>query len=140
MAVAIRTEGLSKRYGPAVALAPLDLEVGEGEVFGYLGPNGAGKSTTISLLLGFIRPSEGRAEIFGMDALRDASKVHGRVSYVPADSNLWPSMTGAEVMRFLGNIHGRVDVAYRDELIERYQLEPNKKIRAYSHGNRQKVL
>src|SRR5262249_14397885 len=117
MAVAIRTEGLSKRYGSAVALAPLDLEVAQGEGFGYLGPNGAGKADTISLLSGSSPPTSGGAEIFGMDAQRDPAEVHGRVAYVPADSNLWPSMTGAEVMRFLGNIHGRVDVAYRDELI-----------------------
>jgi ABC-2 type transport system ATP-binding protein len=140
VAVAIRTEQLSKRYGPAEVLAPLDLEVPEGEVFGYLGPNGAGKSTTISLLLGFSRASGGRAEIFGLDARRDATRLHGRVAYVPADSNLWPSMTGAEVLRFLGNIHGSTDASYCDELIQRFQLEPDKKIRAYSHGNRQKVL
>jgi ABC-2 type transport system ATP-binding protein len=139
MAVAIRTEQLSKSYGSAVALAPLDLEVDEGEVFGYLGPNGAGKSTTISLLLGFIRATGGRAEIFGLDVQRDAARLHERVAYVPADTNLWPSLTGAEAIRFLGNIHGRVDDAYRDELIERFRLEPDKKIRAYSRGNRQKV-
>jgi ABC-2 type transport system ATP-binding protein len=139
MDVAIRTEQLGKRYGSAVALAPLDLEVRAGEVFGYLGPNGAGKSTTISLLLGFIKPTSGRAELFGLDAHRDAARAHERVAYVPADTNLWPSLTGAEALKFLGNIHGEVDDAYRDELIERFRLEPDKKIRAYSRGNRQKV-
>jgi ABC-2 type transport system ATP-binding protein len=139
MSVAIRTEQLSKSYGSAVALAPLDLEVDEGEVFGYLGPNGAGKSTTISLLLGFIKATTGRAELFGLDAHRDAAKVHERVAFVPADTNLWPSLTGAEALRFLGNIHGSVDDAYRDELIEQFHFEPDKKIRAYSRGNRQKI-
>jgi ABC-2 type transport system ATP-binding protein len=139
VAVAIRTEGLSKHYGSAVALAGLDLEVTEGEVFGFLGPNGAGKSTTIGLLLGFIRATAGRAEIFGLDVRAAARSVHRRIGYVPSTSDLWPSMTGAEVLRFLGRLHGGVDRAYRDELIERFQLEPDKKIRAYSHGNRQKV-
>ena len=139
MAVAIRTENLSKRYGSATALEGLDLDVAEGEVFGYLGPNGAGKSTTISLLLGFIRPSAGRAEIFGLDVRRDAERLHGRIAYVPGEASLWPSLTGAEALRFLGNIHGSVDDGYRDELIERFHLEPDKKVRAYSHGNRQKV-
>src|SRR5690242_6638867 len=116
MGVAIRTEQLAKRYGAVEALAPLDLEVAEGEVFGYLGPNGAGKSTTILLLLGLVRPSGGRAEIFGLDVRRDAARVHERVAFVPADTTLWPSLTGAEVLRFLGNIGGAVDEAYRDEL------------------------
>jgi ABC-2 type transport system ATP-binding protein len=139
MNVAIRTEQLAKRYGAVEALAPLDLEVAEGEVFGYLGPNGAGKSTTISLLLGLARPSGGRAEIFGLDVRRDASRVHERVAYVPADTQVWPSLTGAEVLDFLGNIGGHVDRGYRDELIERFNFEPDRKVRAYSHGNRQKI-
>ena len=139
MAVAILTERLSKRFGSAEVLSALDLEVREGEVFGYLGPNGAGKSTTIALLLGFIRATEGRAQIFGLDVRRDAERLHGRIAYVPNGADLWPSLTGAEALRFLANIHGTVDGQYRDELIERFELEPNKKIRALSHGNRQKV-
>ena len=139
MGVAIRTENLSKRYGATEALAALDLEVAEGEVFGYLGPNGAGKSTTIALLLGFIRPTAGRAEIFGLDVRKDAQEVHARLAYVPSGADLWPSLTGAETLRFLSEIHGAVDTAYRDELIDRFELEPDKKVRAYSHGNRQKV-
>ncbi len=139
MAVAIRTESLSKRYGSAEVLSSLNLEVSEGEVFGYLGPNGAGKSTTIALLLGLIWASGGRAEIFGLDVRRDAERLHSRVGYVPSGANLWPSLTGAETLRFLANIHGTVDGRYRDALIERFELEPDKKIRAYSHGNRQKV-
>jgi ABC-2 type transport system ATP-binding protein len=109
-------------------------------VFGYLGPNGAGKSTTIALLLGLMRPTSGSAHIFGLDVWRDAAKVHERLAYVPSESELWPSLTGAEVLEFLGNLHGAVDRDYRAELIERFQLDPDKKIRAYSHGNKQKVL
>jgi ABC-2 type transport system ATP-binding protein len=140
MAVCVRTEQLSKRYGHTVALDALDLEIESGEVFGYLGPNGAGKSTTIGLLLGVIRPSAGRAQIFGLDARRDATEIHRRLAYVPSEANLWPSLTGAEVLRFLGAVHGSVDEAYRDELVDRFELTLDKKIRAYSHGNRQKVL
>jgi ABC-2 type transport system ATP-binding protein len=140
MAAAIRTENLSKRYGAVDVLSALDLEVAEGEVFGYLGPNGAGKSTTIALLLGLIRPSGGRADIFGLDVRRDAEQVHGRLAHVPSGATLWPSLTGAEVLRFLANVHGTVDSTYRDELIARFELEPDRKIRTYSHGNRQKVV
>ena len=140
MAVAVRTEQLSKHYGHTVALDGLDLEIASGEVFGYLGPNGAGKSTTIALLLGMIRATSGRAYIFDHDVWRDAPAIHRRLAYVPSEANLWPSLTGVEALRFLGAIHGSVDDAYRDELIERFELTPDKKIRAYSHGNRQKVL
>jgi ABC-2 type transport system ATP-binding protein len=136
----IRTEQLSKCYRHTVALDRLDLEIEAGEVFGYLGPNGAGKSTTIGLLLGLIRPSSGRAQIFGLDAWRDAPAIHRRLAYVPSEANLWPSLTGAEALRFLGEIHGSVDAAFRDELVDRFDLRLDKKIRAYSHGNRQKVL
>jgi ABC-2 type transport system ATP-binding protein len=136
----VRTEQLSKRSGHTVALDSLDLEVEAGEVFGYLGPNGAGKSTTISLLLGLIRPSAGTAQIFDFDVVRDAPAVHRRLAYVPSEANLWPSLTGAEVLRFLGAVHGSVDVGYRDELVHRFDLQPDTKVRAYSHGNRQKVL
>jgi ABC-2 type transport system ATP-binding protein len=140
MTTVIHTEQLTKRYGHATALDALDLDVGQGEVFGYLGPNGAGKSTTISLLLGLIRPTSGRAEIFGSDAWSDAPAIHRRLAYVPSEANLWPSLTGAEALRFLANLHGGVDEAYRTELVQRFDLEVDKKIRAYSHGNRQKVL
>lgn len=138
--VVVRTEQLSKRYGNTVALDGLDLEIEAGEVFGYLGPNGAGKSTTIGLLLGLIRPSSGRARVFGLDAWRDAPTIHRRLAYVPSEANLWPSLTGAEVLRFLGEIHGSVDSAFRDELVDRFDLILDKKVRAYSHGNRQKIL
>jgi ABC-2 type transport system ATP-binding protein len=138
--VILRTERLTKRFGSTLALDALDLEIGPGEVFGYLGPNGAGKSTTIALLLGLARPTSGRAELFGLDAWRDAVEVHRRLAYVPSEATLWPSLTGEEVLSFLARVHGSVDDRYRDELVEHYELDVAKKIRAYSHGNRQKVL
>jgi ABC-2 type transport system ATP-binding protein len=138
--LAIRTEGLTKRYGEVDALSELDLEVAKGEVVGYLGPNGAGKTTTIRLLLGLARPTAGRAEIFGLDCQRQAVDAHRLVSYVPGEANLWPSLTGAETLHLLGRVQGRVDTAYRDELVGRFDLDPSKKVRAYSKGNRQKVL
>jgi len=137
---AIRTEGLTKRYGEVTALDQLDLEVAEGEVLGYLGPNGAGKTTTIRLVLGLIRPSGGRAWVFGLDSQREMVEAHRRLSYVPGEANLWPSLTGAETLHLLGRVHGRVDDAYRDELISRFDLDPTKKVRAYSKGNRQKLI
>jgi ABC-2 type transport system ATP-binding protein len=136
---AIRTEGLSKRYGAVDALKDLNLDVAEGDVLGYLGPNGAGKTTTIRLLLGLARPTAGRAEIFGLDSQRDAAKAHQRLAFVPGEANLWPSFTGAETLHLLGRAQGRVDEKYQDELIERFQLDPSKKVRAYSKGNRQKL-
>jgi ABC-2 type transport system ATP-binding protein len=137
---AVRTVGLSKRYGDVDALVGLDMEVTAGEVMGYLGPNGAGKTTTVSLLLGLARPSAGRAEIFGLDCQRRAVDAHRRLAYVPGEADLWPSLTGAETLHLLGRAHGRFDATYRDELIERFALDPSKKVRAYSKGNRQKVL
>lgn len=137
---AIRAEGLSKRYGTVDALCGLDLEIAPGEVVGYLGPNGAGKTTTIRLLLGLARPTGGRAEIFGLDCGRDTVAAHRRLAYVPGEANLWPALTGAETLHLLGRVHGRVDGAYRDELVGRFDLDPSKKVRAYSKGNRQKLL
>ena len=136
----IHTERLTKRYGSTTALDGLDLDVRQGEVFGYLGPNGAGKTTTISVLLGLVVATSGVARLFDLDPRRDAADIHRRVGYVPSEANLWPTLTGAEALQFLGSIHGSVDATYRDELVERFALEPDKRIRAYSHGNRQKVL
>jgi ABC-2 type transport system ATP-binding protein len=136
----VQTQHLTKRYAHTVALDRLDLEINAGEVFGYLGPNGAGKSTTIDMLLGLIRPTSGQARIFGLDAWRDAPAIHRRLAYVPSEANLWPALTGAEVLHLLGTLHGSVDSAYREELIGRFDLATDKKVRAYSHGNRQKVL
>ena len=140
MLAAIRTAGLAKSFGATAALRPLDLEVAEGEVLGYLGPNGAGKTTTIRCLLGLVRASAGRAEIFGVDAQERPGEAHRRVAYVPGEANLWPGLTGAETLHLLGRVHGEVDGSYRDELVGRFQLDPSKRVRAYSKGNRQKVL
>ncbi|MEU4498568.1 ABC transporter ATP-binding protein [Streptomyces sp. NPDC023998] len=140
MVAAIRTAGLAKSFGATAALRPLDLEVSEGEVLGYLGPNGAGKTTTIRCLLGMVRASAGRAEIFGVDAQANPAEAHRRVAYVPGEGNLWPGLTGSETLHLLGRVQGKVDLAYRDKLIGRFQLDPSKRVRTYSKGNRQKVL
>ena len=140
MDAVIRTEGLTKAFGKTRALSSLSLEVAAGEVFGYLGPNGAGKTTTIRLLLGMIGATSGRAEIFGVDCQRHPVQAHRRVAYVPGDASLWPSLTGTETLELLGRIQGSADLHYRDELIERFQLDPSKRVRAYSKGNRQKLL
>ncbi len=121
-------------------LSDLNLEVRAGEILGYLGPNGAGKTTTIRLLLGLIRPSSGRAEIFGLDSHTRATQAHRHLAYVPGEANLWPSLNGAETLHLLGQVQGTVDVTYRDELIERFDLDPTMRVRAYSKGNRQKLL
>jgi polyether ionophore transport system ATP-binding protein len=139
MASAVNTEALTKRYGETLALDALDLDVKPGEVYGYLGPNGAGKTTTIRLLLGLHRPTGGRAELFGIDAWRDPVAAHGRVAYVAGEPYLWPSLTGAETFELLARVRGSTDVAYRDALVERFQLDTSKKVRALSKGNRQKV-
>jgi ABC-2 type transport system ATP-binding protein len=136
---AIQTERLSKRYGSTLALDALDLAVLQGEVYGYLGPNGAGKTTTIRLLLGLHRPTAGRATLFGVDAWADPVEAHRRVAYVAGEPFLWPSLTGAETLEFLARMHGGTDVHYRQLLVERFQLDVDKKIRALSKGNRQKV-
>ncbi len=138
--VAIRTDALTKRYGTVAALDGLELEVAPGEVVGYLGPNGAGKTTTIRLLLGLIQPTAGRAEIFGLDCQRQAVEAHRHLAFVPGEANLWPSLTGAETLHLLGRVQGHVDETYRDELITRFDLDPAKKVRAYSKGNRQKLI
>jgi ABC-2 type transport system ATP-binding protein len=139
MPAAVRTQGLTKRYGSVVGLDSLDLEVQRGEVFGYLGPNGAGKTTTIRLLLGLLRPTAGRAEVLGTDAVRDPRRAHRRLAYVAGDVALWPTLTGAETLHLLGRVHGSVDARYRDELVERFELDPSRRVRTYSKGNRQKL-
>jgi ABC-2 type transport system ATP-binding protein len=136
---AIRAEGLTKRYGATVALDRLDLRVEPGEVYGYLGPNGAGKTTTIRLLLGLHRPSAGSASLFGLDAWGDPVAAHRHVAYVAGEPFLWPSLTSAETFEFLARVRGGADTAYRDELVERFRVDPDKKVRALSKGNRQKV-
>ena len=135
----IQAEGLTKRYGETLALDGLDLSIEPGEVYGYLGPNGAGKTTTIRLLLGIHRPTRGRAALFGLDAWADPVEAHRRVAYVSGEPFLWPGMTGAETIEFLARLHGGTDRAYRDELVQRFELDTKKKARALSKGNRQKV-
>ena len=137
--IAIKTVALTKRYGSVVALDHLDLEVKRGEILGYLGPNGAGKTTTIRSILGLIKPTSGTAEIFGVDSQADKVLAHRQLAYVPGESIFWPSLTGAETLHLLGKVHGQIDLKYQNELIKRFKFEPNKKVRTYSKGNRQKI-
>jgi ABC-2 type transport system ATP-binding protein len=133
------TRALRKRYGATLALDELDLEVAEGESYGFLGPNGAGKTTTIRLLLGLHRATGGHCEMFGLDCWAERVRVHRRVAYVAGEPSLWPGMTAAETLAFLGRLHGGTDPVYVRELIERFDLDADKKVRALSKGNRQKV-
>jgi polyether ionophore transport system ATP-binding protein len=132
-------QNLGKKYGDFDALADLSLEMKKGEVLGYLGPNGAGKTTTIRLLLGLIKPTSGRAQIFGRDAQLDKIEAHKRLAYIPGEATFWPSLTGAETLHLLGQIHGQVDRSYQKQLVERFQFDTAKKVRTYSKGNRQKI-
>jgi ABC-2 type transport system ATP-binding protein len=135
----VEVEGLVKRFGDTVALDGLDLQVDRGEVHGFLGPNGAGKSTTIRVLLGLLRKDEGVARMLGGDPWHDAADLHRRLAYVPGEVSLWPNLTGGEVIDLLGRMRGGLDPRKRDELIEQFELDPTKKGRSYSKGNRQKV-
>jgi ABC-2 type transport system ATP-binding protein len=135
----IEITGLVKTFGGVRALDGLDLEVRPGEVHGFLGPNGAGKSTTIRVLLGLLRADTGRVRLLGGDPWRDAARLHRRLAYVPGEVNLWPNLTGGEVIDLLGRLRGGLDERRRADLLERFQLDPTKKGRAYSKGNRQKV-
>jgi ABC-2 type transport system ATP-binding protein len=136
---AISVTGLSKAFGGAKALDGLDLSVATGEVHGFLGPNGSGKTTTIRVLLGLLRPDSGEVRMLGRDPWRDAVALHRRLAYVPGDVTLWPGITGGEVIDLLGRMRGGLDKGRRDELLERFDLDPRKKARTYSKGNRQKV-
>ncbi len=135
----IQISGLTKSFGSTLALDRLDLTVTPGEVHGFLGPNGAGKSTTLRVLLGLLRPDAGEVALFGGDPWREAASLHRRLAYVPGDVNLWPNLTGGEVVDLLGRMRGGLDVRRRDALVERFGLDPTKKCRSYSKGNRQKV-
>src|SRR3984885_13503041 len=144
MANAIEANGLRKRFGRTTALDGLDLAVRSGEVHAFLGPNGAGKTTTIRILLGLLRKDGGEASLLGGDPWRDATTLHARLAYVPGDVTLWPGLTGGEIIDLLGRLHGgsaakSSDVKRQEPLIERFALDPAKKARAYSKGNRQKV-
>lgn len=135
----IRVQELVKTFGKVRALDGLDLTVQRGEIHGFLGPNGAGKSTTIRILLGLIRATGGHVELFGADPWRDAARLHGRLAYVAGDVALWPGLTGGQCLDVIGATHGGVDEKRREHLIERFDLDPTKRIRDYSKGNRQKV-
>lgn len=136
---AIEVAGLVKTFGRSRALDGLDLTVETGSIAGFLGPNGSGKSTTIRILLGLLRADSGRARLLGGDPWRDAVTLHRRIAYVPGDVTLWPNLTGGQAIDILSALRGDVDRARRDELIERFDLDPSKRARTYSKGNRQKV-
>ena len=131
--------GVVKRFGPVRALDGLDLTVAEGEVHGFLGPNGAGKTTTLRLLLGMLRADGGSSSVLGLDPWKNVSTLHRRLAYVPGDVALWPNLTGGEVIDLLGRLQGGQDQVRRDELLKKFDLDPTKRARAYSKGNRQKV-
>jgi ABC-2 type transport system ATP-binding protein len=135
----IDATGVVKRFGHVVALDGLDLQVRPGEVHGYLGPNGAGKTTTIRVLLGLLRTDAGQVRLLDADPWRDAVELHRRLAYVPGDVELWPNLTGGEAIDLFARLRGRFDQRRRDELCDRFDLDPTKKGRTYSKGNRQKV-
>jgi ABC-2 type transport system ATP-binding protein len=139
MSPVISVSGLVKTFGRTRALDGLDLTVEPGQVHGFLGPNGAGKSTTIRVLLGLLRADAGDVRVLGGDPRRDATELHRRIAYVPGDVVLWPNLSGGEVIDLLGNLRGGLDAKRRAELLERFELDPKKKGRAYSKGNKQKV-
>ncbi|MDW0108756.1 ABC transporter ATP-binding protein [Sporosarcina aquimarina] len=135
----VDVKGLTKTFGKFTALDGVDLEVKKGEVFGFIGPNGAGKSTMIRVLLGMLKRDAGVATIFGRDVWSDAVEIHRKIAYVPGDVNLWPNLTGGEVIDLFASLQGDVNTMRRDELIAKFDLDPSKKCRTYSKGNRQKV-
>jgi ABC-2 type transport system ATP-binding protein len=139
MSVAVELRGVVKAFGSTRALDGLDLVARQGEVHGFLGPNGAGKTVTIRILLGLLRPDAGHVELLGADPWRDAVELHRRVAYVPGELELWPQLSGGEVIDVLGRLQGGIDPRRRDELIERFDLDVRRRSRTYSKGNRQKV-
>ena len=139
MGTVIDVAGLVKRFGTTTALDGLDLTVTQGEVHGFLGPNGSGKSTTVRVLLGLLRPDAGSVRLFDGDPWREAAELHRRLAYVPGEVNLWPNLSGGEIIDLLGELRGGADRRRRDRLLDRFELDPTKKGRTYSKGNRQKV-
>lgn len=135
----LEVNNLTKRFGKVTAVNGINMTLNQGEVFGYIGPNGAGKTTTINVLLGILKASSGSVQIFGKDAWSDAVEIHKRISFVPGDLNLWPNLTGGEVIDLFTSLRGKVDVAKRKRLLEMFELDSTKKCRTYSKGNRQKV-
>ena len=139
MKFSLQLDNVVKNFGKFKALDGISLNVKEGEVFAYLGPNGAGKSTTIRILLGILQATAGNAKVFGLDAWKSAVDIHKRIAYVPGDVNLWPNLTGGEVIDLFVNLRGTFDKERRDKLVRDFELDPTKKCRTYSKGNRQKV-
>ncbi len=135
----LESKSIVKNFGKVRALDGVNLEIKKGEVYGFIGPNGAGKTTTIRILLGILKADEGSASIFGMDVWSDAVEIHKKVAYVPGEVNLWPNLTGGEVIDLFTSLRGKINVEKRDDLIRRFNLDPTKKCRTYSKGNRQKV-
>ena len=139
MTAVIQTERLTKAYGAHRGITELDLDVEEGEIFGFLGPNGAGKTTTMRVLLDLIRPTSGRAEVFGIETTADPVAIHRRVGYLPGEFDLYDRLTGADTIEYFANLRGGVDPGYVAELIERLDLDPSRRFKEYSKGNKQKV-
>jgi ABC-2 type transport system ATP-binding protein len=139
MAAIIQTEKLTKWYGAHRGIEDVDLVIETGEIFGFLGPNGAGKTTTIRLLLDLIRPTSGRATVFGIDSSADPVAIHRRIGYVPGEFTLYDRLTGGQTLEYFGNLRGGVDRAYQAQLIERIDLDPSRRFKEYSKGNKQKV-
>lgn len=135
----LKIHNLTKRFGKFYALDGVDLELNEGEVYGFIGPNGAGKSTTIKAILGMLKPTQGNIEIFDKNALKDAVAVHKDLAFVPGDVNFWPNLTGGEIIDFFLSLHPKANHTRKNELIKRFELDTSKKCSAYSTGNRQKV-
>jgi ABC-2 type transport system ATP-binding protein len=139
MTTVIRTEQLTKAYGSHRGIIDVGLDVEEGEIFGFLGPNGAGKTTTMRVLLDLIRPTSGRAEVFGIETTKDPVAIHRRVGYLPGEFDLYDRLTGADTIAYFANLRGGVDAAYVAQLVERLDLDPSRRFREYSKGNKQKV-
>ncbi len=139
MTAVIQAEKLTKSYGPHRGIIDVDLEVAQGEVFGFLGPNGAGKTTTIRVLLDLIRPTSGRARVFGIESSADPVAIHRRVGYIPGEFTLYDRLTGGQTLEYFANLRGGVDRAYQRALVERFGLDPSRRFREYSKGNKQKV-
>jgi ABC-2 type transport system ATP-binding protein len=139
MTSVIRTEKLTKSYGSHRGIVDVDLDVQKGEVFGFLGPNGAGKTTTIRILLDLIRPTSGRAYVFDIESSADPAGIHRRLGYLPGEFTLYDRLTGRQTLEYFGNLRGGVDPVYQASLIERFDLDPSRRFREYSKGNKQKV-
>ncbi|NEX49202.1 ABC transporter ATP-binding protein [Lactococcus lactis] len=135
----VEVKGLQKNFGQFQALKDVFFEVNAGEVLGYIGPNGAGKSTTIRILLGIIRATQGKVQIFGKDVWEDSIEIHKKIAYVPGDVYLWPNLSGGETIDLFLKLHGAINQEKRDQLIKKFDLNPKKKVRSYSKGNRQKI-